>query len=454
MGGLFGCITMKDTCIKNISFLPSDYDCMISFLNDMLKKGWRLKWVKAGFGGFERLDDEHKHISYVIEPYANTSLISLRRLSRTWLNFYTGNEWYYIGRTRGNYIYYTDSLSPKPPSSTSSLAVNDSKAKVIATEMKRNAAILVIIGFLLYKLLSSKAFMYAFVLTDFYQYAAVILAMITASSVAAIMLYSLETVRISNGTYSPTAKTGLSFGRLYHIRNFIIIVFILAAFTISNLSTPAILLYMLLPVAALIIGGLIIVRLARTHKEETDTGRHIMPYAYIVGIITLLLLMFSLSNIQKVQQANAAVQYDIALAKAKTLPHIAYEKLFDGEYTKRVKTNLSYMGDNYLYEQADESRKHIIFTNCSMMNSKFAADKIYEYLYAQAEKDYMGSFKQLKEYTEATVYKIEGKAAYLIRSGNAVILTTVQGEAAETDKAVTELIEELDRTQAQRMQAQ
>ncbi len=424
---------------------------MISYLNDMLKAGWRLKWVKAGFGGFERIDDEHKHLSYVVEPYANTSLISLRRLSRTWLNFYTGNEWYYIGRTRGNYIYYTDSPSPKPPSSTSSLAVNDSKARVIATEMKRNAAILVIIGFLLYKLLSSKAFMYAFVLTNFYQYAAVVLAMLAAASVAAIMLYSLETVRLSNGTFSPTAKTGLSFGRLYHIRNIAIVAYILAAFTISNLSTPVILLYMLLPVATLIIGGLVIVRIAHTHKAEADTGKRIMPYAYIAGIVTLLLLMFSLSNIQKVQQANAAVQYETALMKAAALPHIAYEALFDGEYTERVKTNLSHMGDNYLYEQADESREHIIFTNCSMMRSKFAADKIYEYLYAQAEKDYMGSFEELQGYNEASVYKIKGQEAYLIRSGNTVLLTTVQGETAkniEMTEAIAELAQRLDRIQA------
>lgn len=443
MAGSFENETMKDTCIKNFSFLPSDYDCMISFLNDMLKEGWRLKWVKAGFGGFERIDDEHKCITYVVEPYANTSLISLRRLSRTWLNFYTGNEWYYIGKTRGNYIYYANSDSPKPPSNTSSLAVNDSKAKVIATETKRNAAILVIIGFLLYKLLSSKAFMYAFVLTDFYQYAAVVLAVLAAAFAAAIMLYSLETVRLTNGTFSPTARTGLRFGRLYHIRNIAVIAFVLIAFILSNLQTPAILLFLLLPIAALVIGGVIIVRLAHAHKDESDTGKRIMPYAYIVGIITVLLLMFSLTNIQKVQRSYAEQQYDIALAKAATLPHIAYEEHFDGAHTDRVKTNLSHMGDNYLYEQADEARERIVFTNCSVLKSKFAADKIYDYLYSQAEKDYIGSFTKLSDDNGASVHKIEGQEAYLIRSGNTVILTTVQGDAEGINESLTKLLQQL-----------
>ena len=436
-------IQMKDTCIKNFSFLPSDYDCMISYLNDMLEAGWRLKWVKAGFGGFERLDEEHKHITYVVEPYANTSLISLRRLSRTWLNFYTGNEWYYIGRTRGNYIYYSNSDSPKPPSSTSSLAVNDSKVRVIATETKRNAAILVLIGFLLYKLLSSKTFMYAFVLTDFYQYAAFVLAVLAGASVAAIMLYSLETVRLANGTFNPTAQTGLRFGMLYHIRNVAVIAIVLIAFIISNLSTPVILLFMLLPIAALIIGGIIIVRLAHAHKDESDTGRRIMPYAYIVGIITVILLMFSLTNIQKVQQSEANRQYDIALSMAAALPHIHYEELFDGEHTDRVKTNLSHMGDNYLYEQADETRERIIFTNCSVMNSRFAADKIYDYLYTQAEKDYLGHFEELSDDNGTSVYKIEGQEAYLIRHGNTVILTTVQGDAAGINESLTGLLQQL-----------
>ena len=142
---------MKKTCIRNFSFLPSDYDCMLDYLNGMLKEGWRLKWVKAGFAGFEQTDPG-EHIVYVIEPYANTSLISLRRLSRTWLNFYTGNEWYFAGKTRGNYIYFTRNEHPKPPSSTSSLAKNDSKERVITTEIKRNALILAAIGFLVYKL--------------------------------------------------------------------------------------------------------------------------------------------------------------------------------------------------------------------------------------------------------------------------------------------------------------
>lgn len=442
---------MKKSCIKNFSFLPSDYDCMSVYLNEMLDKGYRIKWIKAGFAGFERTVPG-EHITYAIEPYANTSLISLRRLSRTWLNFYTGNEWYYVGRSRGNYVYFTRNEHPKPPSSTSSLAVNDSKEKVLSTETRRNAGILVIIAFLLYKLLSSKAFMYAFVLTNFYQYLAVILAVIAASSVAAVLLYSLETVRLQMKSFVPNSETGLRFGMLYHIRNTVIVGLALAFFIADNAGHPLILLFLLLPVAVLTLGGVLIVHIADKNDGASDTGRRIMPYTYAVGGIALVLLIFSMNRIQSIRAEAAKSDYAAELASAEAMPHIAYGDVFNGSCSDRVKANISHLGSNYLYEEADEARENIVFTNLCSMRTGFAADKIYDYLYDQAEKDYSGSFEKLtltQDNADCRNPDIRGiplRNAYLIRSGNTVLLTTVTGDNVDQDKLeflVTELACEL-----------
>ena len=435
---------MKKTCIRNFSFLPSDYDCMLDYLNGMLKEGWRLKWVKAGFAGFEQTDPG-EHIVYVIEPYANTSLISLRRLSRTWLNFYTGNEWYFAGKTRGNYIYFTRNEHPKPPSSTSSLAKNDSKERVITTEIKRNALILAAIGFLVYKLISSKAFMYAFVLTEFYQYAEIILLIIVLAAVAAILLYSLETVRLQNKSFIADAKTGLSFGRLYHVRNFTLILLIAVFFIMANRSEPKIIFYLLLPVAALIIGGLGISGIVHKNSEDENPGKKVMPMAYGVGALTLGLLLFSLMNIQNLQKAQAEINTAKVLTEAQSEAHIVYTEVFDGTFTPRAKKNSSYMGVNYLYEEADEAREHIVFTNYSAMKSRFAADRIFDYLYTQAENDYVGTFKVIETSGNIEGYVMETHNACLLRKGNTVVLTTINGDADSTsvNAAIEELMQNL-----------
>lgn len=431
---------MKKRCIKNFSFLPSDYDCMSVYLDEMLRNRYRLKWVKAGFAGFEYIDQD-EHITYAIEPYANTSLISLRRLSRTWLNFYTGNEWYYIGKSRGNYIYFTRNRHPKPPSSTSNLAVNDSKEKVISTEIKRNAAMLISIAFMLYKLAGSKAFMYAFVLTSLYQYLAVILAVIAASSAASIILYSLETVRMQMRSFVPSSETGLKFGMLYHVRNTLIIVLALIFFIIDNVGHPSVLIYLLLPVIVLTAGGIIIAHMADRNDDSEKIGRKIMPYAYVVGGITLLLLIFSMNRIQSMRSEINAEEYSAGLAAAEGMPHIAYDEFFDYDSIERVKTNISRLGRNYLYEEADVSRENIVFTNLCSMRTSFAADRIYDYLYAQAENDYSGSFEYIDMPAVLTsgsgyglsICTIPKQNAYLIRSGNSILLTTVSGDNIDHD---------------------
>ena len=91
---------MKDSCIKIFSFLPSDYDSIENYLEEKLKEGYRLKWIKGGFAGFVK--NESDNIRYVVEPYPNTNFITFKRLPKIRLDQYTENNWYFVGKTRGN----------------------------------------------------------------------------------------------------------------------------------------------------------------------------------------------------------------------------------------------------------------------------------------------------------------------------------------------------------------
>ncbi len=432
---------MKDFCIRNFSFLPSDYDSMVTYLNEQLAQGWRLKWVKAGFGGFERIKEEDggdpKHLTYVVEPYPNTNLMTLRRMPKTWLNFYTGNHWYYVGKSRGNYIYCTDLENPEPPSSTSSMGRNDSKAKVLDAETKRNMILMIAFILLAYWLSGSKAFMYAFVLTNRYLYLSVILAVLLVSAVAAILLYSLEKVRLQSRTFTPDSAGGLRRGMLYHIRNAVILGLLLIFFLIETAGNPVILLYLLLPVAALVIGGAVIMKIAEKDPSR-EKGKKLMPLAYGAGAVVVFLLLFSMNGIQRANTAQKAAAQEASLAKADSLPLLRYHDFFEDSFTPRSKENNSHLGSNYLYEEANEDRSRIVFNNYTAMKTAFGANCIFNYLYAQAQKDYIGVFEKVDTSSWGSgsadpaagtdspeVYKITDRPAYLIRKGNAVILTTV-----------------------------
>ena len=213
----------------------------------------------------------------------------------------------------------------------------------------------------------------------------------------------------------------------------------------ANRSEPKIIFYLLLPVAALIIGGLGISGIVHKNSEDENPGKKVMPMAYGVGALTLGLLLFSLMNIQNLQKAQAEINTAKVLTEAQSEAHIVYTEVFDGTFTPRAKKNSSYMGVNYLYEEADEAREHIVFTNYSARKSRFAADRIFDYLYTQAENDYVGTFKVMDTSDDIEGYVMETHNACLLRKGNTVVLTTLIGDAdsASVNAAIEELMQNL-----------
>ena len=84
-----------------------------------------------------------------------------------------------------------------------------------------------------------------------------------------------------------------------------------------------------------------------------------------------------------------------------------------------------------------------VFTNYTETKNSFAANKIFNYLYSQAQTDYNGEFVPVEtENAEVSAYKIDGKYAYLIKKGNTITLFTVSENADKKDieKIATDLI--------------
>ena len=425
---------MKDSCIKIFSFLPSDYDSIENYLEEKLKEGYRLKWIKGGFAGFVK--NESDNIRYVVEPYPNTNFITFKRLPKIRLDQYTENNWYFVGKTRGNYIFFTDKAHAEYPN----LEPN-SKEKIISAETKRNGALLVLLIFIAYQCLSSKAFMYSYVLMNIYIYLSVILAFLGIISIASIFMYALETVRMQNKTLDTSGKGGISRGRLYTVRNIGVIALAFLFFIYETKSTPEIMLLLLIPVAIMIIAALVLKSIAE--KGGENASKKITNTAFLFGAVITVFIIVSLFTMQKINTASAQKDFERSLQKAETLPVLHYSDFFDGEYSSLSRENNSLMGENYLFSEADKDGNNV-FTNYTVAKNDFAAEKVFDYLYTQGQADYKGEFvpveNSLPEGVEA--YTIEGKYAFMIRNGREIILMTA-GEAADkadVDKKVEEII--------------
>lgn len=428
---------MKDSIVKLFSFLPSDYDCIEKYLEEKLAEGYRLKWIKGGVAGFVKNDIPN--LRYVVEPYPNTNTITLKRMPKIRLNLYTENHWYFLAKTRGNYIFFTDDDEAEFPN-----LEEGSKAKIVEAETKRIGIFLVLLIFGAYTLLKSKAFMYSYVLTNMYIYASIILAFLALVSIAGVFVYSQQKLRLMNKTYCCTSQGGISRGNLYNIRNAGVIALILLFFIMETKSKPEMLILLAVPIVVMTIGALVIKKIA--DKNPQNASKNIMPISFIFGIIIMVLIVGSFTGIQKSKMSKAAQNADAVAAKAENLPVLHYSDFFDGaDCTSRARELNSLFGTNYLFSENDDDG-NIVFTNYTKAKTSFAADKIFDYLYTQAQTDYQGEFLPAETNDENTqLYEIKEKNSYLIRYKNTVVLMTIsdkadEGKIADAVSAVSEKI--------------
>ncbi len=152
---------MKQTCIKTFSFRPEEFRQMEQYLNDMLEKGWRLRWCKGTLAGFERTDKRELH--YTVDPYAVSSIANFRRFPKFRLNEYMENGWYAVGKSKGCYIFCSDNPNPEIPDLDEGL-----RESVIKTSYIGSLIFSIILSIILLKSISTPAILYSILLTDIY----------------------------------------------------------------------------------------------------------------------------------------------------------------------------------------------------------------------------------------------------------------------------------------------
>jgi len=423
---------MKDSFIQPLSFLPSDADCLEAYLNEKLEEGYRLKWIKAGFASFVKND--MPHFRYAVDQYPNTSIITLKRESKIRMNLYGENDWYFLAKTRGNYVFFTDNDEAEYPNFES-----NAKLKTVDAESKRNSAIIIILGLLVYLCARSKAFVYTYIFTNLYMYITIILAFLGIISLSAIFIYSKQKYRMINKLYKVDTKEAIKRGRLYTIRNAGVLLIALACYLFETKDTPMNWVFFLIPIILMVIGAIVIKKI---FDKDPEKGRkRIVSLTYGMGAILLVVIVFAFTRINDINTAKAEEEYKASLAKSVNLPVLQYDDFFDGEKTSQCRELNSLIGMNYLFQETDG--ENTVFTNYSSLNNSFAADKVFNYLFEQAQIDYQGTFGIVEtDNPDAQLYEIPGKYAYLIRKGNDVTLMTItdNAEQAAVDTKLAQLI--------------
>ena len=414
---------MKDSFVQSLSFLPSDADCLEAYLNEKLEEGYRLKWIKAGFASFVKTD--YPHFRYAVDQYPNASVISLKRESKIRMGLYNENDWYFLAKTRGNYVFFTDNEEAEYPNFE-----KDLKIRTIDAESKRNSAIILLIGVLIYFCIRSKAFMYTYVFTNLYMYITLILAFLAGVSFAAIFMYSKQKYRLINKLYTVDTAEALKRGRLYTVRNIGVIALALLCYLFETRHTPLNWVFLLIPIVAMV-GGAIFIKKMFNKSPEKD-GRKLVPLTYGIGAILLVAVLFSFTSINRLNKENAEKAYAESLANSNTYPVLHYDDFFEGEKTSQCRELNSLLGVNYLFQETDG--ENTVFSNYSSLSNSAAADAVFSYLFEQAQIDYQGTFElKAADNTYAQLYSIPDKHAYLIRRGNEIILMTLTDGADSAD---------------------
>ena len=131
----------------------------------------------------------------------------------------------------------------------------------------------------------------------------------------------------------------------------------------------------------------------------------------------------------RMSQANnqwSSQRQEELLAHADRLPVLRLADFEDGgDARSAVQTKQSLLGENLLY--AEESETGYVFTNYTVTRSPVLAERIFRYLYQQAQVDFDESFVETQA-NGRTLYVLEkARTALFLDGGNVYYFTVPQG---------------------------
>ena len=408
--------------ITSFSFLPADYDAMQTFLEKKLEEGLRLKWVKWGFAGFTPLEEDLDYFIYAVDPYLNQNALSLGKMPRIRSNLYMQNKWTFVGKSGGNHIFYsaTEEGECVPID-------KDAKQKVGKACMTRNGALLVIIALLVYYLANSKTFIHNFILSSTWQGIALVAAFLGIMSIASIFANAAAMSGYGGDNMAAVKRRGM----IPMIRRFGLLAMLLVFFGVALSGKPEAIPFAAIPLGIVLIAGIIVALIAKKHPDNLQ--KRITPVMLIAGGLMVVAIVYSVAGMNTNTAKFNVIRREESIAKAASMPVLRYEDFFDGEYNSNCEEKKTVLGESYRFQEFNDTADQIVFSNCNTLGSEFAVNKIFDYLYSQAEADYEGSFEITEKGEDYIIYKMIDHPAYLIRNDgtNRVILLNVTGTVDE-----------------------
>lgn len=413
---------MKPSCIKFFSFRPENHTEMKQYLEDMLKDGWRLKWCKSFFAGFERT--ENKNLRYIVDPYAVTSIANLKKFPKFRLNDYMENGWYAITKSKGCCILCTDDTEAEIPELESGME------KKIQNTCKIGSILLsILILALMIKAFTVSAIVYAVLLTDIY--------ILLVGILGFLVVFNLINAVMILGNQSSDTNKPQGMSKRYILHDIGLLCFILIGILLQARQQPSMVIYLMLPIIVIILGTMIMIKMSRGTKSARDSNKKLIPIACVLGVALLVLIPFSLNRLKAGGMTDTNARQDLLLAQSDELPVMHLSDFFPNDAVeKAVKENASILGTNMLY--AEETDELSVFTNYTVMKNTKYASRIFYYLYGQAQIDSQENFVE-KEYNGITYYELEKASTYLLQQDKAVYFCTVP-EGIENEKVLDKLV--------------
>ena len=377
---------------------------MEDYLNDMLAKGWRLRWCRGILAGFEPALEEEENLRYIVDPEAATSLIYLRRYPKNRLNALLREGWHGVAKCKGCQVLATvdpELGSPVPRQDQAPLIKNTCRLASMLWIL-----LLVAAGMWIS---TKKAFVYSLVLTNIY--------LVLGVLAAFLLLYHAANAIIL--TVSKKEPENPRFCKRYLIHTGALILVLLGGTVLEMGGRNEMLLYMFIPIVAILLAMVLL-------QVNTGTRRNVNRLSLIVIAISLVMCVLVVVLNNRMSEANAAwaeKQQESLLTQVDQLPVLQLSDFGDqAEPQQAIQTNSSILGDNLLY--AEESDAGYIFTNYTTMAHPTLADPIFDYLYQQAQEDFNETF-EIDTSLGQDIYLLKQANYCLFQNENSVCLFTV-----------------------------
>lgn len=392
---------MKKSKVCLFAYRPEHYRQMEGYLNKMMAAGWKLKWCKGIFAGFEPAD---RDLRYGVDPEAMTSLAYFRRLPKRKLNARMAEGWHAVARSKGCQIYAT--VQPDAPALTPQQDIGSLVKGTCRLASLIWVLVLTAVGLWLY---NQESFLYSFVLTDWY--------LVLGLLCVGLLIYHAVNAILLTLPQGPPTNPRIC--KRYVVHNLMLLAVVLLAIALGMGGRNDMLLYLAIPIITIFVGIIVL------HAFSNSEGNSNRLTIAVVLISALLFVMIIFLN-GRMSAANVEwnkKQQEALLEQVDQLPVLQLSDFGDSsEPQQAVQTNSSVLGDNLLY--AEKSESGYIFTNYTTMRSPALAEPIFDFLYQQAQVDFNATF-EIDSSLGTELYLLKDAHSGLFQKESTVCLFTV-----------------------------